>query len=372
MKHICSSLELVKTFSVLNIFLRIIRVALPLIIIVMTIIGVAGAVTSNDQTKLNAEAKKAGIRILAAIIIILLPSLTRAIFNTFSNYNKEEDAFCLFDVTRSDVEEILEAEASKSVDTAVLTKTYYAYNTAASYVAKVENSSKKAELAAQLKSVKSDIDKAEKERRSTRASNIASAAASLSSSGSDQTFQGTKFNLSDKQIKGLTNMCVREQGSDINAIKFEASLMGNLADLHKKDVYTYVRTSGWFGHDTSLLDSPRDSVNGNKITPEMIAAVKDVLVNGNRTTEANEHDCFGDITKVVNLDNCSKVTSSNNGRCNPSNKAIKDRNLYKPGKSVIYNRYGAVYTFLAFPSSTSDPFGKLVNESDVKKKCPNA
>ena len=118
---------------------------------------------------------------------------------------------------------------------------------------------------------------------------------------------------------------------------------------------------------------PLNTVNGTKITDEMLSAVKDVIVNGNRVTDANEHDCFGDITKIVNLETCeSHISSGDDGYCKSYDSYIKDRSNYKPGVTVIYNKAGAIYLLIAFPSDSSDPFGKAISEKVVKEKCPNA
>lgn len=367
MKHICDSLGLVSVFSVVNSILRIIRILLPIIVIVASIFEFSKVVTTGDQAAMNNTIKKVGVRIIAVIIILLLPFVVRMIFGIISNYNKSEDAFCLFKVSQSDVTRIIDDEAKKAVDTALLVKTYDAYNTASGYVSKVRDLNKRTQYQNHLKPLKKELDEAEANNMEVRSKAIAS----LKDSAKDKSFKGKGFNLTDSQVKGLTKVCVREQGTDLRSIKFEASLMGNLADLHNNpDVYSYVKNSGWFGDTSSIMNSSSDTVNGNKVTSEMIEAVRDVLVNGNRITEANEHDCFGDIKKVVDLDTCKTVTSSQTGRaCVPSNSEIKNRSLYKPGKTVIYNHMGAVYMFLEFPGEKSDPFGKLVNESEVKAKC---
>ena len=55
---------------------------------------------------------------------------------------------------------------------------------------------------------------------------------------------------------------------------------------------------------------------------------------------------LGDICKIV----------TNGATINDMN-AIKNRSNYIQGKTVLYNRYGGVYTFYAFPCSSCDPFG---------------
>ena len=72
-----------------------------------------------------------------------------------------------------------------------------------------------------------------------------------------------------------------------------------------------------------------------------IAAVKDVLVNANRTLPqyVDEHDCISpDIISISTGDK-------------------SDRSDYIKGKTIIRNRYGSTYTFYCFPAAGCDPFG---------------
>ena len=84
----------------------------------------------------------------------------------------------------------------------------------------------------------------------------------------------------------------------------------------------------------------KNIINENSVTDAVLAGVKDVLVNGNRTLPlyVDEHDCFSDIQSI-------------------STGSVKDRNAYVQGKTVVKNRYGSTWTFWCFPDSKSDPFG---------------
>jgi hypothetical protein len=81
-------------------------------------------------------------------------------------------------------------------------------------------------------------------------------------------------------------------------------------------------------------------MDNGKVSDAILAGVKDVLVNGNRTLPlyVDEHDCLSDITSI-------------------STGSVKDRSAYKQGKTIVKNRYGSTWIFWCFPDSTSDPFG---------------
>ena len=162
-----------------------------------------------------------------------------------------------------------------------------------------------------------------------------------------------KYKFTEAQIKGIARVCQREQGSVAGAAA-EASLMANRFELYKTSsgtgaqLYNYIKTSGWWGNPTSTMNKWK-SVN-----KKIYNAVEDVLVNGNRTLPqyVDEHDCIDcgsygyDITKIVT-----------NGKVITNKKELKKHSNYVQGKTVIYNKYGAVYTFYTFPTNTSDPFG---------------
>ena len=152
----------------------------------------------------------------------------------------------------------------------------------------------------------------------------------------------TKYKLTSTQITKLARLCVQEQGNLAGA-KAEASLMANLLETNAarqrkygtdgNGLYNYVRNGGWFYKASYFMDH-------GSATPAQVAAVKDVLVNGNRTLPqyVDEHDCISDIKSISTGDK-------------------SDRSDYIKGKTVIRNRYGSTYTFYCFPAAGCDPFG---------------
>jgi len=151
-----------------------------------------------------------------------------------------------------------------------------------------------------------------------------------------------KYDLSKTQLVKLARLCVQEQGS-VNGVKAEASLMANLletSDYRKKKygtdgtgLYNWVRNGGWFYKASYFMDN-------TTVSNKYVEAVKDVLVDGNRTLPPyiDEHDCFADIKSI-------------------STGSIRNRADYIKGETIIKNKMGSTYTFYCFPASGSDPFG---------------
>lgn len=147
-------------------------------------------------------------------------------------------------------------------------------------------------------------------------------------------YQFKKYNLSTKQLQHIAGMCQQEQGSSVDAVKFEASLAANLYESHRGKGYAtindYIRHGRWFA------DSSKDKTTTN---PKLVAAVKDVLCNGNRVLppQIDEHDWVGDIKSLSSGGNKNK------------------RSSYKQFETVVHAI--GTWTFYCWPSFTDDPFG---------------
>ena len=205
----------------------------------------------------------------------------------------------------------------------------------------------------------------------------------LASSASDSSsvFVGQRYNLSDSQIRNLTAVCIGEQGAYKDGVATEASVMANLYEesISNKSgrdyssVYDFVYNSGWFNSQTI------DNHALNEVTDELFNAVKDVLVNGNRTLPlyVNEHDCWFCTTHRCYNGNKGDVCYLNNGGSNLSSAAeIKNRDNYISGKTKVYTYYmrnnsdsdGKYFIFYGWarPSTKGgDPFG--YTESNYKR-----
>ena len=168
-------------------------------------------------------------------------------------------------------------------------------------------------------------------------------------------FKGTKYDLTATELKKLARLCDQEQGS-VAGCAAEASLMANLYELVGKSygsLYSYVRNGKWFSQAAYWMD------NGSCTSSEL-AAVKDVLVNGNRTVPLyiDEHDCFEDIEYIKV--NGKKYTYKNNKA------QVKNKSNYIKDKTIIRNNYDSTYTFYCFPAPGADPFGYTNNKRAPK------
>lgn len=152
-----------------------------------------------------------------------------------------------------------------------------------------------------------------------------------------------KYKLTDKQIRGIANIVLHEQGT-VAGWYAEASQIANRTDIKGNEFATAERivktvTGGWYAHGLSRYKA---GTNNKRV----IEIVKRVLCEGYRTLPRyiDEHDCMSDILKVLNGEKDVKINKT---------KWIKHH-------TVIKNKMNSSYIFYCFPGGSStnvDPFG---------------
>lgn len=152
-----------------------------------------------------------------------------------------------------------------------------------------------------------------------------------------------KYKLTDKQIRGIANIVLHEQGT-VAGWYAEASQIANRTDI-KGDKYATPEnavktvTSGWYAHGKQRYEAGTTS-------EKVIKIVKKVFCEGYRVLPrfVDEHDFMGDLSSVKN------------GAVN----VINDKSKWKQHKTIIKNKMGSTYYFYSFPGGYKtgvDPFG---------------
>ena len=175
----------------------------------------------------------------------------------------------------------------------------------------------------------------------------------------DGVYLSTKYALTDGQVAGLAAIAAAENGGSTASVKTEASLMANLFEYKKPSskgdadgLVNYVRTGGWFASSTTSKYSESYS------NSTYVAAVKDVLVNGNRTIppQVVEHDCFYSSGCSAGIG-----SASNNGK----EISLSDKSEFKRGVTQLTQKGfsdNITYTFWGWADpekKSGDPFGYL-------------
>jgi len=155
------------------------------------------------------------------------------------------------------------------------------------------------------------------------------------------------FKLTEKQIRGIANIVLHEQGT-IAGWFAEASQIANLAEIRYGGDPVKAVCSGWYAKGTSRY-------RAGTTNPIIIWIVKRVFLEGYRTLPRfiDEHDCMSDISTA-------KTGSV----------SVKgDKSKWKQGITTIKNKMGSTYTFWSFPGGYEtgvDPFG-YTKEANRKK-----
>lgn len=317
----CTDPDLLRIIKLCLTILDIAKIVIPIIIIVLGIIDLSKAVLAADETAQKQNTKLFIKRLIYGVAIFFVPLIVEVAIIQIGNVGGEGNyTDCIENLENIEYYEEL-AQTKKAQEQA-------------------EKLRKAEEIRLKLQ-----------EEETIKKNKVVTEQNKPSSN--DGTFVGQKYNLAEYQLIGIARLCQREQGTAVGAAA-EASLMANRFEIYGKSygeggngLYNYVASSGWFASASSHMSS-------GYLSDEVLTAVKEVLVLGKRTLPlyVDEHDCidcgsYGFDIRRIDVDGVS--ITSNSGLLNKSN--------YKQDKTVIHNRYGAVYTFYTFPTATSDPFG---------------
>ena len=150
--------------------------------------------------------------------------------------------------------------------------------------------------------------------------------------------------MTDEEIRGIARLCWQEQGS-VAGVAAEASLASNRYRMQRNlgqydSLYEYMRWSGWWANAEKYMDSGFCPDDAEEAVRQAILGLPTLPLY------IDEHDCFTDI-EALDVD----------GEWIETEEGIRDRKNYIRDKTIIYNKYGATYTFYCFPGENSDPFG---------------
>ena len=175
-----------------------------------------------------------------------------------------------------------------------------------------------------------------------------------------------RYNLTEDQLLQIASLCQQEQPG-VSGAAAEASLMankfeteGSTAKNKYKDnpadgLYYYIKNNTWWNSGALVM-------NRRNASPEIVEAVRDVLVNGNRTLPkyVNSHDCLScnQKNKCPNGKKGDICIIKNDRLRQTQQSVINNHSNYIPHVTQVANVYdlNAFKTFYTFPNELSDPF----------------
>lgn len=318
--EVCTNPDILKVIKFLLLLLDIIKIIIPISLIIIGTIDMAKAVISNEEKEQKKITKLFIKRILYAIAVFAIPWFIEVFMITLGDLlgkkNTTNFTDCIENVNNLEYYEKLAKEKQEQ-----------------------EEKKKREELELQILNAKENqIIK----------NNV------ITNNSNEGTFIGQKYNLTEKQLRGIAKLCQKEQGSAIGAAA-EASLIANRFEFYGSKfgtgadgLYNYVRNSGWWAGGKKHTD------NTEGLKDSIYTAVYNVLVLGNRTLPfyVDEHDCIDCGKYGFDI---IKISINNYDITNKSE--LLNKNNYIQDKTTIYNKYDGIYTFYEFPTPKSDPFG---------------
>ena len=325
---ICTNLLILKILAYCQTALRILRFVIPIGLILKLILDFYKATISGKDDASKEILSLSYRRIGAAIIIFLLPTIIDLVVSLIEDaisYNGVNYQSCLVNIENIDY-----------------------YEELAYWEKELEN-----QLLEEEKRNAYEKLKAEEQQYLSTHQNT-------NNTDSDGKFMGQTYgNLTEEQLKDIAKICQREQGTAAGAAN-EASLMANRYELlsrsskwKNQSFYNYVLKSGWWA------PAKNGKYKSTNLKPSVLNEVKKVLVDGRRTLPlyVDEHDWTGDLEKIVNP----------GGKTYRTRADFKNRSNFLRDQTVIYNKYGAVYTYYVHghEGGDADPFGYT---NSAKKK----
>ena len=160
MLNVCSDPDVLSALRIVRIVVTIIKIAVPIILIVMCMMDFTAAMTDGDLSKVFKTIVR---RAVAAIIVFFVPTIVNLVAD-LNDYDPDNYMNCIKNATTAGIESAKEQRAKDYVLAAKNTLQTGYYTLAKNYVAGLQDGSVKTNLNSQLVNVKKDIDEAAAER----------------------------------------------------------------------------------------------------------------------------------------------------------------------------------------------------------------
>lgn len=137
--NICSNPEVLSVLRIVNLVILMVRIAVPIILIVVLSFDMLSAIKVGNEDLLKQHMQGGVRKIIAAVVIFLMPSLVFFIIK-LANPNNGYIS-CLNNATVVGIQETYNSKASQLVSKAEATKSYTDYGKAKAYISKIDDKS---------------------------------------------------------------------------------------------------------------------------------------------------------------------------------------------------------------------------------------
>ena len=152
---ICSEPFVLEIMRIVNTLIGLLKIAVPLILIVIIMIDVGKGITDGEE-ELNKAIKGSISKLIASIIIFFVPTIVVSVFKlTLPN---SEFVDCLTVKTKEDINNIYVGRIEEYIEKAEQTLSVKDYDSAKGLLTRIKDETKRAEYASRLALVKEQID----------------------------------------------------------------------------------------------------------------------------------------------------------------------------------------------------------------------
>ncbi len=155
--NICDAPETLGVLRIIQIVITIIKVVVPILLIVSAMIELVRAVTNSELNKIS---KPIVNKIIAAVLIFLIPTFVKIIANIAGNNGEYEN--CLGNITVETIKSAYNNRAEELVSKAEETNSITDYNNAMAYLINIKDTNAKNKYLERLKAVKDKIEEEKK------------------------------------------------------------------------------------------------------------------------------------------------------------------------------------------------------------------
>ena len=154
---ICENPKVLEITRLINIFITIIRIIVPIALVFSLMFKLVGAITKSDEDGLSKVKKIAPKNLIAASIIFLVPTIVRLVVRVTASDISYEN--CLRVVSVSEINSAYNKQMDKLLTHAEVTESLDDYTIAYKYVKNIKDNDSRSEYEGRLATLKEKIDK---------------------------------------------------------------------------------------------------------------------------------------------------------------------------------------------------------------------
>ena len=158
---VCEEPSIMNVMYYVILMIKILRAAIPIILIITVMLKFASAVTKHDEAAIKKVTSSVVQNLVAAVLIFLVPTFVDIVVKL--SFPNSDYTNCISGITLDTVNAAFNAKMDKLISEAESSLEYSDYSSALTYLSNIKDSTKKQEYEAKLNTIKELIDNKEAE-----------------------------------------------------------------------------------------------------------------------------------------------------------------------------------------------------------------